>query len=133
MDVICKQVPGELIPGEIIRNKTLDQPETSTQDEKIIVCASCNYHITDPSKQIIVNQSFNHIFANPHGHVFEIGCFSQASGCILCSILSNEFSWFAGFSWQICICRYCSSHLGWGFSSDTKHFFGLIIEKLNFP
>jgi hypothetical protein len=133
MDLICKQVPGELIPGEITRNKTSDQSEPSIQDEKVIVCASCNSHITDPTKQIIINQSFNHIFANPHGHVFEIGCFSQASGSVSSSISSNEFSWFVGFSWQICICRYCSGHLGWVFSSDTKHFFGLILEKLIFP
>ncbi len=133
MDVICKQEPGKSIPGEITREQTSDQAENSTQDEKIIVCASCNYHITDPSKQIVVDQSFNHIFANPHGHVFEIGCFSQARGCVSSSISSNEFSWFVGFSWQIVICRYCSNHLGWVFSSDTNRFFGLILDKLIFP
>jgi len=124
MKVICKQSP---------RNLSGKESQTSTQDEKIIVCAYCNHHITEPSKQIIINQSFRHIFANPHGFVFEIGCFSDATGCRPDSIASYEFSWFAGYSWQTGVCNYCSSHLGWVFSSDLKRFYGLILENLIFP
>jgi hypothetical protein len=124
MEVICKQSPHR-VPGE--------ETKTLPREEEIIVCANCNHHITDPSKQIMVNGSFRHIFANPHGYVFEIGCFSDAGGCRPGSVSSYEFSWFVGFSWQICSCNYCSNHLGWMFSSESKKFYGLILEKLIFP
>lgn len=124
MEIICKQSPDSL-PNE--------KTETFIQDEEIIVCAYCNHPITDPSKQITVNHSFHHIFTNPHGYVFEIGCFSEADGCRPVSVSSNEFSWFIGYSWKISVCHYCSSHLGWIFSSKSHKFFGLILEKLIFP
>jgi len=123
----------ELICKKSSQNFTLEETMTSTQEENIIVCAYCNNYITRPSKQIIVNQSFSHIFANPHGNVFEIGCFSQALGCRSSSISSFEFSWFPGFSWQTCICSLCLNHLGWIFSSDSERFYGLILENLIFP
>ncbi|MBU1342634.1 MAG: hypothetical protein KKE44_22745 [Proteobacteria bacterium] len=124
MEVICKQSPHRL---------SYEETKTISQEEKIIVCSYCNNPITDPSKQLIVNNSFRHIFANPHGYVFEIGCFSEAGGCTKASDSSSEFSWFAGFSWQIGICNACSTHLGWVFASDAKRFYGLILEKLIFP
>lgn len=124
MDVICRQL-SENLPAE--------ETGSLTQEDEIIVCAACNHHITDLSRQIIVNNSFHHIFANPHGHVFEIGCFSDARGCRSSSMSSYEFSWFPGYSWQISVCNYCSTHLGWVFSSDSRRFYGLILEKLIFP
>jgi len=123
MKVICKQLP---LAETFSENKTLPQGRES------IVCALCNHHITDSSKQIIINNSFHHIFANPHGNVYEIGCFSNAGGCRPISKSSVEFSWFIGFSWQICVCNYCSNHLGWFFSSESEKFYGLILEKLIF-
>ncbi|WP_300463451.1 cereblon family protein [Desulfobacula sp.] len=126
MEVICKQSP---LRGA----RDQDQPQTVLREEAVILCADCRHPITDPSKQILVNDAFRHIFANLHGYVFEIGCFSNARGCRSSSIPSPEFSWFPGFSWQIGTCQYCSTHLGWIFSSDIKQFYGLILEKLIFP
>ncbi len=124
MDVICK---------ESTQKQAQEKMQAAEQEEEVIVCAYCSHPITDPEKQIIVNDSFRHVFANPHGIVFEIGCFSQARGTRPTSIPSSEFSWFVGFSWQICVCRYCSTHLGWVFTSDSQKFHGLILEKLIFP
>jgi hypothetical protein len=123
MEIICKQTPDNL---------SIEETKTVLKDEKIVICSVCYQKITDPSKQIIVHQSFRHIFANPHGYVFEIGCFSDAIGCHPASISSNEFSWFIGYSWQIGICNQCSAHLGWFFSSELNNFWGLILEKLIF-
>ncbi len=123
MDVICKQLPQKM---------SSEQIETSSQEEKRIVCGYCSHHVTDPSKQIAINDSFYHLFANPHGYVFEIGCFSQATGCQPASGATDEFSWFMGYSWKIGVCRNCTNHLGWIFLSDSTQFYGLILEKLNF-
>lgn len=124
MDLSCKQKTQGVSQEKI---------ESSSMDEKKICCAYCLHAITDPDSQISVNGSFYHVFANPHGYVYEIGCFSNAEGCRKVSSSSSEFSWFSGFSWQVCICEQCASHLGWIFLSDTKIFYGLIIEKLIFP
>ena len=122
---------------EII-SKHLDDPEsvaessTTVEDEKIILCGACFHHITDPGKQIPINESFSHIFSNPHGIVFEIGCFSEAKGSYIASSPSDEFSWFMGYSWSIAGCQNCLNHLGWAFSSQTDRFWGLILDRLIF-
>ncbi len=124
MKLVCKQ---------LVDPATEKKTQSLSKEDEVITCGFCNNHITDLSKQIIVNNSFDHTFANPYGQVFEIGCFSRAKGCISSSMGSNEFSWFLGFSWQIGICRQCSIHLGWIFSSKSDQFYGLILEKLKFP
>ena len=124
MDIICKQKVEEF---------PVEDVEPSSQTEKKICCAFCLHPVTEPENQIVMNGSFRHVFANPHGYVYEIGCFSHASGCRPSSTSSSEFSWFSGFSWQIGVCGQCASHLGWLFSSESKIFYGLIIEKLIFP
>ena len=73
-----------------------------------------------------------HTFANPHGLVFRIGCFRRARGCGYTGPLSNEFSWFRGYSWRIAVCGRCLNQLGWLFvsSADTA-FNGLILDQLS--
>ena len=112
---------------------TETKSETETQEKEVIVCAACLNLITDPEKKIQVNDAFSHVFANPYGHVFEIGCFSQAKGCQAGSVPSDEFTWFKGYEWQIGVCRSCLGHLGWIFSDQSDRFYGLILEKLIFP
>jgi len=130
MVVVCK---------ESVEQLTDKKADTLSKEDEIIVCAFCNNHITNPSRQIVINNSFHHAFVNPHGYVFEIGCFSDAKGCRSASTASTEFSWFIGYSWKIGICNYCSTQLGWIFSSEsnilkgTHKFFGLILEKIIFP
>ncbi len=120
--------------------ETRQQHDTLSEEDQVIVCRACNNIITRPFYKIPVSSSFSHIFANPHGHVFEIGCFSRAEGCMEASGLSSEFTWFAGYSWKIEICRQCKSHIGWIFICDCENasgmpvqFHGLILDKLVFP
>lgn len=109
------------------------ETETEAQPGKEILCAVCSHPVTDMSKKIIVSNAHEHTFANPHGLVFEIGCYGEARGCIPASPPSCEFSWFPGFSWRIGVCRTCSAHLGWLFSSENDVFYGLILDRLIFP
>ncbi len=57
MEIVCKKTP---------QTESNIEVQTVEQDQEIIVCAFCNHYITDPSDQIQVNQTFRHIFANPH-------------------------------------------------------------------
>ncbi len=124
MYLVCKQTPDTI---------TLEKSETGFSSSPVIVCRNCSHHVTYPDNRIQMNGRFLHTFANPLGHVFEIGCFNQAKGCIPVSLPSMEFTWFAGYAWQVGVCANCAGHLGWIFTSEGDRFFGLIVDKLNFP
>ncbi len=98
--------------------------------EKGLFCARCDHPITDKDQRMEVNGSHEHTFANPGGHVFRIGCFCRAPGCITTRNESAEFTWFAGYSWSASGCSLCGIHLGWCFRLDNDVFFGLILDSL---
>ena len=75
-----------------------------------------------------------HTFANPHGVVFEIGCFKNATGCGYAGAATDEFSWFAGYSWRICFCSMCLTHPGWLFTSNAGDgFHAFILDRILEP
>ena len=123
MDTVCK----------IVRPEEVSQQDTLEQDDPEILCRACGHSITHPDHRILKADSFSHTFANPYGHVFEIGCFSKAPGCVTASPASDEFSWFKGYVWAVAVCSRCASQLGWRFSSGADTFYGLILDQLIFP
>ncbi len=107
------------------------EPASIEELEHWLVCIHCGGGITRPSSRISVDGGHRHTFANPHGIVFEIGCFAEAEGCLAIGEATDDFSWFRGYKWRIAICSRCSVHLGWRFESsggDTFH--GLILDRL---
>ena|GEM_PF-270377 len=94
-------------------------------------CRFCRAKITTAARMIAVNGSHRHVFTNPLGKVYEIGCFSQAPGCINQGPPTTECTWFTGCTWRFSLCASCFSHLGWQYHSDlTGYFFGLILANL---
>jgi len=124
MCIVCKQTPDTI---------TLEKSETGFSSSPVIVCRNCGHVVSCPDHCIQMNGMFLHTFANPQGHVFEIGCFNQAEGCIPASQASMEFTWFSGYAWRIGVCANCAGHLGWIFTCEGDRFFGLIVDKLIFP
>ena len=120
-------------PEDGLVTSVLDEVEEMGEEEEAILCGFCQNSITDTSNQIAMNGAHSHIFANPHGYVFEIGCYKRATGCLTSLESSPEFSWFSGYHWKIALCSNCSNHLGWYFFSNTSSFFGLIQENLILP
>ncbi|MBU1171045.1 MAG: hypothetical protein KKD44_15915 [Proteobacteria bacterium] len=108
-------------------NKPVD---THSGTGEFLLCRACMGLVTSASEKIEVNGAHTHSFANPHGLFFDIGCFCHAPGCAYSSESSYEFTWFAGFHWQIAVCRACMAHLGWLFTSSGRRFNGLILDKL---
>ncbi len=98
--------------------------------KEFLHCLECHYPITRKSERILMNEKYRHVFANPHGYIYQIGCFAQASGCVLASQESSHFSWFPGYTWQIALCGQCWTLLGWAFQASKNRFFGLILDKL---
>ncbi|WP_022668425.1 cereblon family protein [Desulfospira joergensenii] len=128
-----------LVCRQAIDEETRQESETAPGEEKVVVCRLCSNVVTRPAHQTTVDSAFSHTFANPHGHVFEIGCFTRAEGCVSVSRPSSEFTWFPGYSWEIGACSVCGAHIGWKFSrinpppSSPGLFYGLILDKLIFP
>jgi len=108
--------------------------ERSPEEEELILCRQCRQAITRPVERLSIQGSHQHTFANPHGVVFEIGCFKDVFGCGYAGAATDEFSWFVGYSWRICYCSMCLTHLGWIFSSNAGDIFhALIIDRIIQP
>ncbi len=112
----------------LVKDKVM---EDDSDHDGHIVCRRCGYLITRLSARMTVQMSHEHSFANPHGLVFRIGCFSTAEGCAYAGPFSNEFTWFKGYNWRIAVCGACLVHLGWLFvSAGGSSFNGLILDQL---
>ena len=109
-------------------------PQKSPQEEKYILCRQCHQAITRPAERISVQGAHQHTFANPHGIVFEIGCYKNAQGCGYAGPPSTEFTWFSGYAWRVSFCTMCLTHLGWVFiASSGDRFHGFILDRLIQP
>lgn len=98
-------------------------------------CVVCEHIIADPEDRSAAAGRFKHIFINPAGFTFEIGCFANAPGAETGREYTTEYTWFAGFAWAYTRCGSCGSHLGWHYAPENttgtnSRFFGLILDKL---
>ncbi|WP_291323465.1 cereblon family protein [Desulfonatronospira sp.] len=127
MQLLLKEEPGKtLSPGADSSEDTLE-----SQRSPNLLCYGCMSRITSQDAGINVNGSHRHVFVNPHGLFFEIGCFSWAVNCLGTGPSTEEFSWFPGYAWQIAVCVSCLMHLGWRYEApDTGGFYGLIMDRL---
>ena len=115
--------------AEIIEEDEVDEEELGP--ESYILCRQCHQVISSKDDRIFRDGAHQHTFANPNGLVFNIGCFHTVTGCAYAGPLSNEFTWFKGYSWRAVMCRMCLAHLGWLFvSSSGDSFHGLILDRL---
>ena len=133
--------PGNKTVLKIPSDKEFDETPDGFAEEKTkekepdskeyILCGQCHNIVTSPEEGISVQGAHKHTFANPHGLIFEIGCFRTATGCGHTGSSSFDFTWFKGFSWRVGVCRKCLTHLGWFFDSpESNSFHGLILNRL---
>ena len=125
---IPSEKPGENDETTITEEEAADQ---SPEEERYILCRQCRQAITQETERIAIQGSHRHTFVNPHGIVFDIGCFKNVINCGYAGEATDEFSWFAGHRWRVCFCTMCLTHLGWIFSSKGGDMFhGLILDRL---
>ncbi len=119
--------PGQ--PGRVDpENKNKEDPD---RGDIWLVCTQCGHPVTTPAQRRERNGDHCHTLFNPHGHVFEIGIFTQAPGALPQGPSNLEFTWFSGCPWQVALCRACGIHLGWRYLEPEGHgFFGLILNRL---
>lgn len=103
-------------------------------EPKPLRCRACGHAITSAADRVRIADKHEHRFLNPHGFVFDIGCFRRAPGCRLLGEPSHEFSWFPPLAWRMADCGACGDHLGWGFDAPGQVvFFGLVLNRLVGP
>jgi hypothetical protein len=100
------------------------------KDENYVLCRNCGNTITHPERIVSVNGQYQHTFTNPAGVIYDIVCFSSASGCTVYGDPTMEHTWFHGFSWCYSLCSSCLVHLGWYYQNEDETFFGLILERI---
>jgi hypothetical protein len=98
--------------------------------DEVLVCRRCQRLVTTRRQRMEVQGSHAHRFMNPTGFLYEIGCFSEAVGCLSIGPQSTEYPWFQGFAWRCAHCGGCSVQLGWQFRGANTAFFGLILDRL---
>jgi hypothetical protein len=95
-------------------------------------CRRCGSRIARTADRIRINGRMSHVFNNPAGYIFEIGCFAAAEGCVNEGQPTLEFTWFDGFSWRFALCGNCRTHLGWFYQAmKSASFYGLILAGLS--
>ena len=95
-----------------------------------LLCKACLHTITTYENIKIIDGKILHIFINPSGIMYEIGCFKEAIGAITTGDFTNDFSWFPAYDWKYTLCGNCMQHLGWFYASEGNTFYGLIIDRL---
>ncbi len=124
-----KTVPGDGSTSSMLP-VAKEESKNRPKEHKQVFCGYCHHAVSDPEQQTQRSGAHTHLFANPNGMVFEIGCYKRAQGCYAAMDPTSEFTWFSGYQWQLSICRSCHRHLGWFFSSKEDSFFGLILDHL---
>ena len=94
-----------------------------------LVCASCGHLVTTVSEKMEVRGRHHHDFPY-YGHIVRLGCYRNAPGCVGIDRISNGYSWFRGYAWQIQLCRNCSTQLGWKYMSQEDRFYGLVFKLI---
>jgi len=112
-----------------------DEPElfpeqTTGHGNRKLVCKLCRSVITRRELGMEVNGKHEHVFFNPYGMVFELGCFASAKNVVPVGPKSEEFTWFPDFAWQVVGCAGCATQLGWRYTGKGGGFYGLIMHAL---
>jgi len=103
---------------------------TPERDDRVVVCGGCGHVVSSTAARTEIAGRHEHTCVNPHGFVYHIGCYRSAPGLSGHGEVSDFYSWFAGYAWQIALCQRCSAHLGWSFTGTDPAFHGLIADRI---
>ena len=112
--------------------KRKPKEESDYEEEKeLLYCTFCLKLITSGDQRIRVEGNHEHLFINPAGVAFNIGCFGDVPGAVFQGIQTKEFTWFKGYQWRMAHCSECLTHIGWQYRQGGQgSFSGLILTKL---
>ena len=111
--------------------------EVDSTESPTIRCAWCRQELSDTASIFSLwGQSTHSAFANPNGQLKVVITFQQVRNYLADSYVTDDFTWFAGYSWQIIYCNTCKAHIGWKYHSIENRkpamFYGLLEKALLF-
>ena len=114
-------------PSEEFEADEFDDGEATLQ------CAYCQMVISHT--QHVFHGADAGVFANPHGHVFDILTVDAVNPLKTHGKGTTAFTWFSGYSWQIVSCMGCGTHMGWRYQAVEPNrtptvFWGLLRNHL---
>ena len=120
----------KIVPGTVLLPGGVEEPRSSTEDEKWVRCAACGARLAPEQARIDIDGSHEHERMNPSGLRFVLACFAVAPGCEPNGPPSPVWTWFPGHEWQIALCRGCGAHVGWSFhAAERAPFYGLVRDR----
>lgn len=106
------------------------RPEDLAVPNAALCCVQCLHPITDQAAYLELAGGHTHVFTNPGGFTYELVLYAYAD-CIPYGHATTDYTWFAGYAWQLALCANCREHLGWRYRGAGKAaFYGLIRERL---
>ncbi|BBO85063.1 hypothetical protein DSCO28_56290 [Desulfosarcina ovata subsp. sediminis] len=96
---------------------------------KDLVCAACGHPITKVAEKIDIRGRHGYRFTNL-GYPIQLGCYRTAPGCIGTGRVSNGYSWFRGYNWEIQLCNHCYTQVGWKYMTAGESFYALVFKML---
>lgn len=95
-----------------------------------LCCARCLHPVTEHSAYLELAGGHTHVFTNPGGITYELALYAHAN-CVIHGPATTEYTWFAGYAWQLALCSNCHEHLGWRYRKlGGASFYGLIRQRL---
>lgn len=87
----------------------------------VLCCRNCGEEISKQEDIFSMSREGPQgAYVNPGGYVHETLTLYKAKNLTLVGDSSTEYSWFPGYAWTICQCRYCDSHMGWKFTASSS-------------
>lgn len=111
--------------------------ETDARDRRALRCAACGQAVSSMDAAFTAPgaDAPTSMFANPHGHVFEVLTVRRAWAIGAIGEPTTEFTWFPGYAWRVAFCTGCATHLGWAFDArsaglEPRAFWGLVRDAI---
>ena len=113
--------------------QTRHDSATAERVRKSFACRRCGTAVSDTDALFPKDgEGAVRVFSNPYGLLCEILTLRRAENLVAVGPPTWEFTWFAGYAWEIVLCQGCQTHLGWRFSGDgePREFWGLLRDGL---
>jgi len=96
-----------------------DQTESTSDDvERPLRCGSCDAVVAyERDVFSMATEGPVAVFVNPGGFFHDIVTLRSVEGLTRVGPAVAKDSWFAGYTWTLCHCDSCGSHLGWQFDA----------------
>mmetsp|Transcript_19944 Transcript_19944/g.56224 ORF Transcript_19944/g.56224 Transcript_19944/m.56224 type:complete len:219 (+) Transcript_19944:61-717(+) len=127
--LLCRRREGRR-SGFLSRKSPLralaEQSDAEEEVEESFLCGACGIEMVS-----MAHWQGSKVQPNPQGMPFYIAKFSSVEGAEVAGAAHTEDSFFPGWTWRMCLCRDCGTHVGWMYErGEEGPFWGLMMHRL---